>query len=438
MSDTTRAKAARIATRFTESSHPRPVAGGGLLTRRAVLRGAVAAAASVVGAAHAEVPAWAAPADPWQKRPGRPPSRAGQPSVHAKEIERTVYTREGDLAPGNGGSFTPLHLLRGTITPSALHFERHHNGIPDIDPDHHRLTLHGLVERALQFDIDTLQRYPMVSRTLFIECSGNSFRHTVAKPAQVTCGEIHGLLSNSEWTGVPLGLLLDEAGVKPEGRWVIAEGADAATMARSIPLSKCLDDVLVALYQNGEPLRPEQGYPVRLVIPGFEGNMSVKWLRRLEVADGPLHARDETSHYTDLLPDGKALQFTFPMGVKSVITQPSPGWDLQGPGYYDVSGLAWTGAGRVEKVEVSADNGATWAEAELQGPALPYAVVRFRIPWRWDGTPVVLASRATDETGAVQPERVDWLRRYGPTQRYHCNAIQRWAVDAEGRLANVY
>jgi sulfane dehydrogenase subunit SoxC len=438
LADDQRTGPTQVAPRFSGASPSEAVAGGGLLSRRAVLTGAVVAGALSAVPARAGKPDWSEAAKPWQKQPGRPFSRYGQPSVHVKEIERSVTLREGDVAPGNGSSFTPLHLLRGTLTPNGLHFERHHNGVPDIDPDHHRLVIHGLVDRPLRFDFDALLRYPMVSRTVFIECSGNSFRNTFPKVQEVPCGDIHGLISTAEWTGVPLSTLLAEAGVRAQAKWVIAEGADAATMARSIPLAKALDDVLVAFYQNGEPLRPEQGFPMRLVLPGYEGNMSIKWVHRLELTEVPLHARDETSHYTDLLPDGRALQFTFPMGVKSVITQPSAGWDLQGPGYYDVSGLAWTGAGRVTKVEVSADGGATWAEAELQGTPPRHGVVRFRIPWRWDGKPTTLASRATDETGAVQPDRATWIARYGATQRYHYNAIQHWAVDAEGRLRNVY
>jgi sulfane dehydrogenase subunit SoxC len=281
-------------------------------------------------------------------------------------------------------------------------------------------------------------RYPMVSRTLFIECSGNSFRNTSQELPQVTCGEIHGLISCSEWTGVPLALLLEEAGIDARAKWLVAEGADAATMARSIPMAKALDDAMVALWQNGERLRPEQGYPMRLVLPGFEGNMGIKWLHRIKATEGPMHARDETSHYTDLLPDGKALQFTFPMGVKSVITQPSPGWALQGRGFYEISGLAWSGADRIAKVEVSADGGKTWAGAELQEPVLAKALTRFRLAWNWNGAPTVLMSRATDQKGETQPTRTAWLQRYGTNQRYHYNAMQAWQVESDGKLRNVH
>lgn len=424
--------------RFLAVSDPRPVAPGGLLDRRAVLKGLAAMSAVSAVPARAEDDARLAAAMPWQKTAGKPMSGYGTPSSHEGHVLRTTYTRYGAIALGNGGSFTPLHQLEGTITPSGLHFERHHHGVPDIDPARHRLVLHGLVDRPLEFRVEDLLRYPMESRVLFIECSGNSFRNTLGKPAQVSCGEIHGLVSNSEWTGIPLSMLLDESGVQAAARWVIAEGADAATMARSIPLEKALDDTLVALYQNGERLRPEQGYPLRLVLPGFEGNMCVKWLHRLKLADGPQHSRDETSHYTDLLPDGRALQFTFEMGVKSVITQPSAGRSLPGPGYYDIAGFAWSGAGRVRTVEVSADAGRTWVPAALTGDASSHTLVRFRIPWHWDGQPATLMSRATDERGQGQPTRSEWLARYGANQRYHCNAIQAWAVDDMGEIANVF
>ena len=249
--------------------------------------------------------------------------------------------------------------------------------MPEIDPAQHRLLIHGLVKRPLFFTVQSLHRYPMTSRICFLECGGNSFRNTLPQAPQVTCGMIHGLISSSEWTGVPVATLLAEAGVDPKGKWILAEGADSASMTRSIPLEKVLDDALIALFQNGEAIRPEQGYPMRLLLPGWVGNMSVKWLRRISVTDGPTQTRDETSHYTDLMPDGKARQFTFVMGVKSVITHPSGGMSMQGPGFYEISGLAWTGAGRIRKVEVSADGGMNWAEATLQEPVLRQSLTRF-------------------------------------------------------------
>ena len=235
-----------------------------------------------------------------------------------------------------------------------------------------------------------------------------------------------------------LSTLLAEAGVTKEAKWVIAEGADAAAMSRSIPLEKCMDDAMIALYQNGEAIRPEQGFPMRLLLPGFEGNMNVKWLRRLNVTDAPVDARDETSHYTELMPSGKARQFMFLQGAKSAILKPSFGMTMKGPGLYEISGLAWSGAGRISKVEVSADGGKTWALAALNGPVLPKALTRFRMPWKWDGQPSTLMSRATDETGGTQPTRASWIAQYAPGQGYHFNGIQSWSIEADGTVKNVY
>ena len=362
----------------------------------------------------------------------------GQPSKFEEPVKRLVGQPFGKLAPGAGVSFTPLQSLTGTITPNGLHFERHHGGVPDIDPARHKLLIHGLVKKPLAFDVAALMRYPMVSRTYFIECSGNSFRNTLPQAQEVACGAIHGLLSCSEWTGLPLAVLLNEAGVDARAKWLLAEGADASGMSRSIPISKALDDTLIALYQNGERLRPEQGYPLRLVLPGWEGNMSVKWLHRLKLTDAPTHTKDETSKYTDLMRDGKARQFTFELGVKSVITQPSGGMTMQGPGLYELSGLAWSGAGRVAKVEVYSDGGATWRDAMLQAPVLSKSLTRFRVPWNWNGTPAMLQSRATDEKGNVQESRSAWNALYSPANRYHNTMIQTWAVNADGSVKNVY
>ena len=264
---------------------------------------------------------------------------------------------------GSGSSRTPLQYLDGIITPSRLHFERHHSGVPEIDPDNHKLVIHGLVDRPLAFDLDALERYPKVSRIQFLECSGNSFPLLMPEPMQSDCAALHGLVSCSEWGGVPLNVLLDEAGVKPDAKWVVAEGADSAAMNRSVPLSKIMDDAIVALYQNGERLRPANGYPMRLFLPGWEGNASVKWLRALHITDQPAMSKEETSKYTDLQDDGSVHQFTFTMGVKSTITSPSPGLSLHEHGPYQISGLAWSGAGRIARVEVSADGGQSWAKA---------------------------------------------------------------------------
>ena len=339
---------------------------------------------------------------------------------------------------GSGASRTPLQHLDGIITPSRLHFERHHSGIPEIDPDQHRLYVHGLVERPLAFDLEALARYPMVSRIQFLECSGNSGAMVLPEPLQGDCAALHGLVSVSEWGGVPLSVLLDEAGVSPKGSWVIASGADSAAMSRSVPLSKILDDAIVALYQNGEPLRPSNGYPMRLFLPGWEGNASVKWLRSLNVTDQPAMSREETSKYSDLRSDGVAELFTFPMGVKSVITSPSPGLSMRGPGMYQVSGIAWSGAGRIRGVEISADGGKTWAEAELDTHVLPKCVTRFRAAWGWTGAPATLLSRATDEAGEVQPTRSALMKDRAPGAFYHVNALQAWGISADGEARNVY
>lgn len=409
-----------------------PVAGNGLLHRRLFLTGSLAGLSllrAVPVSAQQNVP-------DWMKAPGGPLRPYGERSPHESSVQRLVGPMPGTT--GSGSSRTPLEFLEGMITPNSLHFERNHSGVPDIPPAQHRLVIHGLVRRPVTFDLETLTRYPLISRMHFIECSGNSTALYAAQPAQVGAGAIHGLVSCAEWTGVPLGTLLDEVGVRPEGTWLLAEGADAAAMSRSVPMEKALDDAMIAIYQNGERLRPENGYPMRLLLPGWEGNTNVKWLRRLKVTAAPSMTKDETSKYTDSLPDGTAMQFTFPMGVKSVITSPSGGLKMQGAGLYQISGVAWSGAGRIRRVDVSADGGKTWAPAALSAPVLPKALTRFRMAWRWTGGPAVLMSRAIDDTGAVQPTREALLGRRGATYRYHFHALQCWAVAATGEVRNVY
>ena len=368
---------------------------------------------------------------------GAPLSPYGSPAGFEREVTRTLI-RSQPGTTGAGASRTPLEALEGIITPSGLHFERHHNGVPTIDPAQHQLLIHGMVARPLIFTMATLSRYPMESRIHFLECSGNSGAMYGATPPAQTCGQTHGLVSCSEWTGVPLRLLLEEAGADPRADWILAEGADAAAMSRSVPMAKAKDDALLALYQNGERLRPENGYPVRLFLPGYEGNMSVKWLRRIKVTDTPTMTKDETSKYSDLQTDGKSLLFTYPMEVKSVITRPAPGLKMTGQGLYELSGIAWSGRGKIGKVEVSADGGQTWAEAALSAPVLAYALTRFRIPWKWNGAPAVLKSRATDETGRVQPTRDALIAQHGANVIYHYHAIQAWRVEANGEVKNVY
>ncbi len=365
--------------------------------------------------------------------PGAPIRAYGDrsPYEHAKRLVRT----DTRVPLEEASSQTPLHDTYGIITPSSLHFERHHSGVPAIDPAAHTLTVHGLVDRPLVFTVDEIRRFPSVSRIHFVECSGNSsseWRSSGATDLQ----RAHGLTSCSEWTGVPLSLLLKECGVKPEGTWILAEGADPGRHDRSIPMSKAMDDVLVAYGQNGEPIRPEQGYPMRLLVPGWEGNVNVKWLRRIKVLDRPAMTREETSKYTDLMPDGTARQFTFYMEAKSLITRPSAGDRLPGPGFYEVTGLAWSGRGAIDKVEVTADGGQTWTAAQLQMPILPKAHTRFRWAWRWNGGDAVLASRATDETGYTQPLIAELIEVRGVNSNYHNNGVQRWKVAGDGTVTN--
>jgi sulfane dehydrogenase subunit SoxC len=420
--------------------NPREAAGNGLLDRRVFLRAGVGALAT--GAFMAFTRSEAGAADPPEtptgmKIPGAALSPYGSPATYEREVTRTLI-RSQPGTTGAGASRTPLEALEGIITPSGLHFERHHNGVPAIDPAQHQLLIHGMVARNLIFTMAALQRYPMESRIHFLECSGNSAVMYQATPPTLTCGQTHGLVSCSEWTGVPLRLLLAEAGVDPRADWILAEGADAAAMSRSVPMAKAMDDAMLALYQNGERLRPENGYPVRLFLPGFEGNMSVKWLRRIKVTDTPTMTKDETSKYTDLQADGKALMFTYPMEVKSVITRPAPGLRMTGSGLYELSGIAWSGRGRIRKVEVSADGGQTWADAALSVPALAYALTRFRIAWKWNGAPTVLKSRATDDAGRVQPTRDELIAQHGANVTYHYHAIQAWRVESSGEVKNVY
>jgi sulfane dehydrogenase subunit SoxC len=352
-------------------------------------------------------------------------------------FEKTVVRRPRDPLPfPTSGSFvTPLQDLEGIITPSGLHFIRNHAGTPQIDPDLHRLLVHGMVERPLSFSMDDLVRFPSVSRLHFLECSGNTamYRTASIKPT-LTAQHTHGLLSCSEWTGVRLADVLAEAGLKPGARWLLAEGADAAAMTRSIPIEKALDDAILAYAQNGERLRPEQGYPLRLLLPGYEGNSNVKWLRRLKIGDQPFETREETSKYTDLMLDGTARQFNFVMEVKSVILRPSTGRGPKHPGFYEINGLAWSGRGHITRVEISADGGASWRDAALQEPVLSKCLTRFRLPWSWDGGPARLLSRATDNTGAVQPTRDALMAERGANFYYHYNAICAWQMAPSGEV----
>ena len=413
-----------------------PVASNGILSRRLFLEGGLVAGAAGIAASSAAAEPLVVQS--WMKTPGAGFVGYGQPSRFEEKTVRLIPPPPNPATEGVGAARTPLHLLDGIITPSGLHFERSHSGIPDIDPDQHRLVIHGLVRRPLVFTVEALHRYPMESRIAFIECGGNSQALNAPQALPLGVAAIHGVFSCAEWTGVKLSTLLDEAGVDPSARWLIAEGADAASMSRSIPLSKAMDDTLVCLYQNGERVRPSNGYPVRLLVPGFEGNLNVKWLRRLKLTTGPAMSKDETSKYTILLKDEKAWQFVFPMEVKSIVTRPAPGLPLKAPGFYEISGLAWSGNGSIRQVDVSADGGKSWAPAALQSPILPRAPVRFRAPWQWNGGTAILQSRATDSTGMVQPTRAAFVAERGLRGVYHYNAIASWRIDEKGEVANVY
>ena len=361
------------------------------------------------------------------KAPGSPTTPVGSRAPSVKAV-RTPYGEQ------TGFSLTPHHELTGTITPSDLHFERHHAGIPLIDPATHTRTIHGLVERPLVFTLDELRRFPQVTRVHFVECSGNGRSAYRTPKPDMSPQIVAGLTSNSEWTGVPLRYLFDEAGVKPLAKWFLAEGGDACLLARSVPIAKAYDDALVVWAQNGEPLRPETGFPMRLLLPGFEGNINVKWLRRLELGTAPWATRWETAKYTDPLPGGKARQYSLELDAKSIITAPAFPGTLSGPGWQRISGLAWSGRGTITRVDVSTDNGATWSTAELQGRALAKAHVRFEHPWKWDGREAVLLSRATDETGYTQPTRKALIGVRGIGTDYHFNQIVGSRVQADGRV----
>lgn len=405
------------------------------LTRRELLAGAAGALGGAVLAGMSvplEGQQAAAPVRPSvpadaTKLPGAPTSGLGARSP----FESPTRDPAGEIA---GGSYTPLHELTGTITPSDLHFERHHAGIPALDPARHTLTIHGLVERPLTFTLDELKRFPQVTRVHFIECSGNGRAAYRAPRPEMTVQRVAGMVSNSEWSGVPLATLLRETGVRPEAGWLLAEGGDACLMARSVPIAKAWDDALVVWAQNGEPLRPAQGYPLRLLLPGWEGNINVKWIRRLELGVAPWMTRWETSKYTDPLPNGTARIFSFEQDVKSVITSPSHPGTVAARGWHAVQGLAWSGRGCVTHVEVSADGGRRWHAAALMGPALPKAVVRFQWMWEWTGAETVLMSRATDDQGHVQPTRRAILAERGPGTDYHFNQIVGWRVHRDGRV----
>ena len=407
------------------------------ITRRTLIAGAAAAAGGAIlgdlseaGAQQKAAPAAApttptAPPDP-TKVPGGPTTPVGTRSPFVNPQR----TPTGEIT---GTALTPLQDLSGTLTPADLHFTRIHAGIPTIDPAKHTLLVHGMVDRPIELSVADIKRFPSVTRMHFIECAGNGRSAYRSPKPQMTPQQVDGMVSNSEWTGVPLSTIFREVGVDKDAKWFLAEGGDACLLARSVPVSKGNDDAIVAYAQNGEPIRPEQGFPLRLVLPGYEGNMNVKWLRRIKLAAEPFYTRWETSKYTDPLPNGTARQFSFVMDVKSVITQPAYPMRLT-RGWNRISGLAWSGRGRISRVDVSTDGGRSWSVADLQEPGLPRAHTRFTMMWEWKGAPTVLMSRAVDETGAEQPTRAEFQKVRGRGTDFHFNHIRAWKVAADGRV----
>ncbi|MBX2854666.1 MAG: sulfite dehydrogenase [Rhodobacteraceae bacterium] len=408
-------------------------------SRRGFLAGGLAAGASaaVATAARADDPAITS-VQPWAQQLGdgvdaRP---YGYPSEFEKHVVRkNVPWLTAD--PVSSVNFTPLHELDGIITPNGLCFERHHSGVAELDPGQYRLMINGLVDRPLVFTLEDLKRFPRVNHIYFLECAANSGMEW--RGAQLNgCQFTHGMIHNVMYTGVKLGDILAEAGVKSSGKWLLPEGADASAMTRSVPMEKALGDCLIAFKMNGEALRPEQGYPVRLVVPGWEGNMWVKWLRRIEVGDQPWHHREETSKYTDLLPNGKARRFTWEMDVKSVITNPSPQAPIShGPGPAVLTGVAWSGRGTVPRVDVTIDGGKNWVPSRIDGPSLSKSMHRFYYEFNWTGEPLLLQSRAHCSTGTVQPTKDELREVRGENSIYHNNGIQTWFVNEKGVAENV-
>jgi sulfane dehydrogenase subunit SoxC len=380
----------------------------------------------------------APPADsPWSQSMG--PGVTDRPYGKPADFEAGVIRRNVPwLTAGTESAvnFSPIQDLHGIITPNGLFFERHHAGRPDIDPQQHRLMIHGLVERPLVLTMNDIMRFPSTSRIHFIECPANGGMEWRA--AQMNSLQFnHGMIGCAEWTGVRLSTLLDEAGIKKQAKWTLVEGADSAHMTRSLPRDKCLDDCLVVYAQNGEALRPEQGYPLRLVVPGWEGNVNIKWLRRIKLGDKPWFSREETSKYTDLMADGTSRGFTWLIDAKSVITFPCPEKPLARPGLYEIRGLAWSGSGRIKRVDVSVDGGINWQTAQLHDPVLTKALTKFTLAWHWDGQPALLESRAIDETGYVQPTITELRKERGTNSVYHNNSIQTWQIKPDGSVFDV-
>lgn len=350
--------------------------------------------------------------------------------VVRRDVEWLTATRESSV------NFTPLHELDGIITPNGLCFARHHAGLAEIDPAQHRLMINGLVEKPLVFTMDDIKRFPRENRVYFLECAANSGMEW--RGAQLNgCQFTHGMIHTVMYTGVPLKYVLAEAGVKTNAKWIMPEGGDASAMTRSIPMEKALNDCMLAFKMNGEALRPEQGYPLRIVVPGWEGNMWVKWLRRIEVGDEPWETREETSKYTDLLADGRSRRFTWIMDAKSVVTNPSPQAPLKFKGQNVITGLAWSGRGSISRVDITLDGGRNWRNARIDGPVFPMAATRFYVDFDWQGEELMIQSRAMDDAGYVQPMKEELRQVRGTNSIYHNNGIQTWLVRADGSTENV-
>ena len=395
-----------------------------------------AAAAGALGSSRAGAEKLAVPE--WSKSMGRPidPKVYGMPSKYESHVTRNrtdVYVNKQNFSDW---SMTPIQHQKGILTPNGLIFERHHAGIADIDPDQHRLVIHGMVKRPLVFTMDDLTRYPSVSKFHFLECSGNTLTDWLSVKSK-TVQQTHGLLSCTQWTGIPVSWLLDEAGIEPSGKWILFEGADGSAHARSIPVEKAMGDTMLIYAAGGEMLRPENGYPLRALMPGWEGNTSVKWLRRIKVSDKPWHLRSETARYTDPMPEGRWRQFSMEMECKSVITNPSGGMQLKGPGLYEIKGFAWSGRGTIRAVDITTDGGKSWRTADLEEPIMERCLTRFRYRWNWDGGPANIASRALDDTGYVQPtvDDIGKARAIAGFVQHH-NAIFPWSVGAGGEVKN--
>lgn len=415
----------------------------GITSRRGFLKGGLvagggAAAMALTGGARAASPDPAiTEVQPWAQAlgPGVDAAPYGMPSEYEKHVKRRTVewltaSRESSI------NFTPLHELDGIITPNGLCFERHHGGVAEVDPGKYRLMINGLVDREMVFTLDDIMRFPRTNRFYFLECAANSGMEW--RGAQLNgCQFTHGMIHCVQYTGVSLRTILEECGLKTNAKWIMGEGADSSGMNRSIPMHKALDDCMIAFKMNGEMLRPEQGYPMRLVVPGWEGNMWIKWLRRLEVGDQPWHAREETSKYTDLMEDGRARRFTWVMDAKSIVTNPSPQAPMLHKGQNILSGLAWSGRGKITRVDVTLDGGKNWVQADVQGPVFDRCLTRFYLPFQWNGKPLLIQSRAHDDTGYVQPTKDELRAVRGENSIYHNNGIQTWHVKANGEVDNV-